>query len=116
MSATDVSSVGYITATSTLSTCATPPPNYDRWFSYAIEKKCDYVRLARDFALFYQLATRDLRFFRRMVEKFSAHVPPTLFLLNGRGEPSALRQTHGAELALNDTTPPGLVPQCETAS
>ncbi|KAJ7254499.1 hypothetical protein C8J57DRAFT_1473538, partial [Mycena rebaudengoi] len=50
----------------TLRTGLAPPPDYDRWFTYAIERKClvdDYAQVARDFAPFYQLAARDPRFF-----------------------------------------------------
>jgi hypothetical protein len=41
----------------------------------------DYAQVARDFAPFYQLAARDPRFFRRMVERAAEMV--RLFFLFG---------------------------------
>jgi hypothetical protein len=39
----------------------------------------DYAQVARDFAPFYQLAARDPRFFRKMVEKAAEMVRVSSF-------------------------------------
>ncbi|KAJ6544367.1 hypothetical protein B0H19DRAFT_1170458 [Mycena capillaripes] len=49
-----------------------PPRNYDRWFRFAKSREClidDYDQIYRDFEPFYQLATQDSKFFKKMVER-----------------------------------------------
>ncbi|KAJ6625152.1 glycosyl transferase family 90-domain-containing protein [Mycena sp. CBHHK59/15] len=48
-----------------------PPPNFDKWFKFAQEKKClidDYDQIHRDFEPFYQLAKDDPAHFQRMID------------------------------------------------
>ncbi|KAJ6527546.1 glycosyl transferase family 90-domain-containing protein [Mycena sp. CBHHK59/15] len=48
-----------------------PPPNFDKRFKFAQEKKClidDYDQIQRDFEPFYQLAKDDPAHFQRMID------------------------------------------------
>ncbi|KAJ6557370.1 glycosyl transferase family 90-domain-containing protein [Mycena vulgaris] len=47
-----------------------PPPNFDRWFTFAREHKClidDYDQIQRDFEPFYQLARDNPTHFQRQI-------------------------------------------------
>ncbi|KAJ6619521.1 glycosyl transferase family 90-domain-containing protein [Mycena sp. CBHHK59/15] len=49
-----------------------PPPNFDKWFAFAREKKClidDYDQIQRDFEPFYQLAIDDPTHFNNMIDR-----------------------------------------------
>ncbi|KAF8184983.1 glycosyl transferase family 90-domain-containing protein [Mycena galopus ATCC 62051] len=55
----------------TLKSGLAPPPNYDKWFQFAQEKRClidDYDRIHRDFEPFHQLAQDHPNHFHQMVE------------------------------------------------
>ncbi|KAJ7114673.1 glycosyl transferase family 90-domain-containing protein [Mycena crocata] len=103
-----------------------PPPNYDRWYTFARENQClldEYGQIRHDFEPFYQLAQEDPVYFKTMVRKgtakvsqlfaimiFAAFMPDMNILLNGRDEPRVVfnyRQPDMMRRALNvsDTTP-----------
>ncbi|KAJ7459740.1 glycosyl transferase family 90-domain-containing protein [Mycena latifolia] len=49
-----------------------PPPNFDKWFAFAQEKKClidDYDQIQRDFEPFYQLAMDNPAHFQDMINR-----------------------------------------------
>lgn len=49
-----------------------PPPNFDKWFAFAQEKKClidDYDQIQRDFEPFYQLALDNPAHFQDMIDQ-----------------------------------------------
>ncbi|KAJ7573683.1 glycosyl transferase family 90-domain-containing protein [Mycena floridula] len=55
----------------TLKTGRPPPRNYDQWFNFARDRSClidEYDQIHRDFEPFYQLAEKDPKFFKRMIE------------------------------------------------
>ncbi|KAJ7583090.1 glycosyl transferase family 90-domain-containing protein [Mycena floridula] len=57
-----------------------PPPNYAKWFQFARDKSClidDYDHVARDFAPFYQLATKESAYFKRRIEAVRAEANKT---------------------------------------
>ncbi|KAJ7212235.1 glycosyl transferase family 90-domain-containing protein [Mycena pura] len=52
-----------------------PPPNFDKWFSFAKEKNClidEYVQIYRDFEPFYRLAIDQPLHFQNTIEKGKA--------------------------------------------
>jgi hypothetical protein len=60
-----------------------PPPNFDKWFKFAQDKKClidDYDQIQRDFEPFYQLAEENPAHFADMIDRGRAMVcsPPSL--------------------------------------
>ncbi|KAJ7479480.1 glycosyl transferase family 90-domain-containing protein [Mycena latifolia] len=89
-----------------------PPPNYELWYQFALDRRClvdEYDQIHRDFQPFYQLAEADPRYFQKMIDRadlqkvcqlylpgfsihrscpqFSAYLPNMTFLMNGRDEP-----------------------------
>ncbi|KAJ6557366.1 glycosyl transferase family 90-domain-containing protein [Mycena vulgaris] len=55
-----------------LKTDRPPPPNFDKWFAFAREKKClidDYDQIQRDFEPFYQLAQDNPAHFQDMIDR-----------------------------------------------
>ncbi|KAJ7577878.1 glycosyl transferase family 90-domain-containing protein [Mycena floridula] len=55
----------------TLKTGRSPPKNYDKWFNFARDHSClidEYDQIHRDFEPFYQLAEKDPKFFKRMID------------------------------------------------
>ncbi|KAJ6584868.1 glycosyl transferase family 90-domain-containing protein [Mycena capillaripes] len=55
-----------------LKTDRPPPPNFDKWFAFAQDKKClidDYDQIQRDFEPFYQLAAENPKHFNDMIDK-----------------------------------------------
>ncbi|KAJ7582876.1 glycosyl transferase family 90-domain-containing protein [Mycena floridula] len=64
----------------TLKTNRPPPPNFDKWFTFARHGSClidDYDQIHRDFAPFYQLADTNPTFFKKMIDLGSAKVKKT---------------------------------------
>ncbi|KAJ7641129.1 glycosyl transferase family 90-domain-containing protein [Roridomyces roridus] len=57
-----------------------PPPNYDRWFQFARDRKClvdEYDQIHRDFKPFYQLAERNKEYFGRIVNRAARQLMDT---------------------------------------
>ncbi|KAJ7254347.1 glycosyl transferase family 90-domain-containing protein [Mycena haematopus] len=55
-----------------LKTGRPPPPNFDKWFEFATEKKClidEYNQIQRDFEPFYQLAEENPAYFADMIDR-----------------------------------------------
>ncbi|KAJ7758522.1 glycosyl transferase family 90-domain-containing protein [Mycena maculata] len=55
-----------------LKTDRPPPPNFDKWFAFARDKKClidDYDQIQRDFEPFYQLAEDNPAHFQNMIDR-----------------------------------------------
>ncbi|KAF8208816.1 glycosyl transferase family 90-domain-containing protein [Mycena galopus ATCC 62051] len=55
-----------------LKTDRPPPPNFDKWFAFAKEKKClidEYDQVLRDFEPFYQLAAENPAHFADMIDR-----------------------------------------------
>ncbi|KAJ6614249.1 glycosyl transferase family 90-domain-containing protein [Mycena sp. CBHHK59/15] len=70
-------SLAQASARYTLRNGRSPPPNYEKWYNFAREKKClidEYDQIYRDFEPFYQLATENPAHFREMVERASEKV------------------------------------------
>ncbi|KAJ7583088.1 glycosyl transferase family 90-domain-containing protein [Mycena floridula] len=52
-----------------------PPQNFDKWFQFAREKSClidEYDHIYLDFEPFYQIAEKDPKFFKKMIDLATA--------------------------------------------